>query len=97
VGDCGPRYAALAERRARALAIASRDRRGVHSRKAANERAVALVPIVRELRGNGIVTLQAIANELNKRKVATVYGGRWHPTSVARLLKRLPKARGPMV
>jgi hypothetical protein len=37
----------------------------------------------------GIVSLKPIADALNKRKVRTVYGVRWHPGTVSRLLSRL--------
>src|SRR5262245_53079921 len=56
---------------------ASRERQGIASRQAADERAKALAPIVRELRGTGFVKLQAMADGLNKREVKTAYGGRW--------------------
>jgi recombinase len=67
----------------------TREHRGATNRKAADERAKALASLVREFRKAGIVSLKNIADALNKRKVKTVYGARWHPTTVARLLERL--------
>ena len=66
------------------------------SRKSADERAKALAPIVRELRDAGMVTLKELADELNKRKVPTVHGGRWYHATVSRLLWRLRRLREPM-
>ena len=57
--------------------------------KAAIELARPLAPIVQELHKAGFVTLQATANELHKRNIKTVRGGRWHLETVARLLDRL--------
>jgi hypothetical protein len=71
------------------LAGALRERRGVARRRAADERAKAMEPIVRELREAGLVTLRAMADELNKRNIKTVRGGRWHPATVLNLLSRL--------
>ena len=44
---------------------------------------------VRELRAAGFASRYAIADELNRRKVPTQRGGRWHYTSVVRMLTRL--------
>jgi len=66
------------------------------SRQSPDERAMALAPMVRELRAAGFVKLQDIADELNKREVKTAYGGRWHVSTVSRLLERLRRAREPM-
>ena len=68
---------------------ASRQHRGATNRKAADERAKKLASTVKGLRKAGIVSLKRIADALNKRKVRTVYGARWHSTTVARLLRRL--------
>jgi Recombinase len=73
---------------------ATRKGRGATNRKAADERAKQLASLVRELRKTGIVSLKNIADALNKRKVKTVYGARWHPTTVARLLGRLESSKG---
>ncbi len=36
-----------------------------------------------------ITSIRGVAEALNKRGIETPRGGRWHPTSVARLLARL--------
>jgi DNA invertase Pin-like site-specific DNA recombinase len=54
----------------------------------ARERAANVLPIIAELKALGNTTLQGIADGLNARNVATPRGGRWSPTTIARLLKR---------
>ena len=63
---------------------------GVAAVKAkANEYAEALRETLKEIRAAGITNNNAIANELNRRHIATPRGGKWYPTSTARLLRRL--------
>jgi len=59
------------------------------NRDAALARAKDLQPTINSLRSEGITTVRAIAHALNERGLPTPKGGRWHPTSVERLLKRL--------
>jgi len=35
------------------------------------------------------MTLRGMADELNKRRIMTAHGGRWHPSAVSKLLERL--------
>jgi hypothetical protein len=60
-------------------------------------RAYALA-IIREIQFAGSVSQRDIALELNARRVPTPHGGKWHNTSVNRLLHRLesmaPNSRG---
>jgi Recombinase len=58
-------------------------------KRAADFRARALVPTVRELKAKGFVSHRALADELNRNGVAAPHGGRWHLTTVVRLLTRL--------
>ena len=44
---------------------------------------------LRELRAAGFVSRQSLADELNRRKIPTVRGGRWQYTTVVRMLTRL--------
>jgi hypothetical protein len=71
----------------------SPSRRSLHSalanKRAADSRARALVPTIRELRAAGFVSRRALADELNRRAIPTARGGRWHSTTVARMLTRL--------
>jgi hypothetical protein len=68
-------------------------RRGVQgalaNKQAADSRANALVQIIRELREAGIISRPALAQELNRRGIPTAHGGKWHTTTVVRMLKRL--------
>jgi DNA invertase Pin-like site-specific DNA recombinase len=63
--------------------------RAKENRVAADAHAKALGPTIRELRAAGIISVRAIAAELNDREVPTARGGEWHATSVVRLLGRL--------
>lgn len=58
------------------------------NRKAANDTAAALAPIVEKIRAKGHETVKEITAELNRREIPTARGGQWHPTSVQRLLSR---------
>ena len=55
----------------------------------AQERADNLASTVAELTGNGVCSLGAIAEALNKADIKTAQGKRWHKSSVRNLLKRL--------
>jgi recombinase len=67
-------------------------RRGIHgalaNKRAADSRASALVPTIRELRAAGFISRPALAEELNRRGIPTALGGKWHTTTVVRMLKR---------
>jgi hypothetical protein len=64
---------------------AARDARQARS----NEKAIILVPIMRELRAAGLTTLNERA-EANARGILTPGGGeRWYAIRVSRLLTRL--------
>ncbi len=56
----------------------------------ANGYAHELAEDVAAIRAEGVTTLQAIADALNTKGILTRTGGQWHPTSVSRLLQRLP-------
>jgi len=59
------------------------------NRKEADKFAWNIQPIIQDLKDEGFTTGQALADELNYREIATARGGRWHKTSVQRLLKRI--------
>ena len=64
-----------------------------HNRRAADEFAEELRPLILQLmlaRRRGPVML---ARELNRMGVPASRGGRWHPATVDRLLRRLPGLR----
>lgn len=59
------------------------------NRQAAQEFAAQMQPIIEELKTQGFTTERAICAELNARQIPTAReGGKWHKSSVHRLLKR---------
>lgn len=55
----------------------------------AQDRAVTLHDMVRDIQAGGVTSLAGIAAELTKRGARTARGGLWHASSVKRLLTRL--------
>lgn len=55
----------------------------------AQDRAEDLRDVVEDIQSHGISSIRGIAAELTARGINTARGGKWHPTSVARLLKRI--------
>ena len=72
------------------LGLAGNGNNGLALKKAANVRAEALGQTIHKLRKAGL-SAKAIARELNAREVPTALGGKWHTTSVKRLLRRLER------
>ena len=68
-------------------------RRGMYGalagKRAADTHALALLPTIRKLMAAGFVSHRGLANELNRRGIPGAVGGRWHRTSVLRMLRRL--------
>src|SRR5450631_3727392 len=64
---------------------------GRTSKRVADVRAEAIGPTIRKLRKAGFVSVTAIARELNERGIPTARGGKWHLSSVTRLLQRLER------
>jgi DNA invertase Pin-like site-specific DNA recombinase len=62
----------------------------VRNRRAAEDFANKLFPVLRRFRNRGIITVRAISKELNKKGVPTFRtGGKWHPSTVYTLMNRL--------
>jgi DNA invertase Pin-like site-specific DNA recombinase len=62
----------------------------VANRKAAEEFAQKLSPLLKRLRSKGIISVRAVTKELNKKHVPTFRGeGKWHPSTVYALMNRL--------
>ena len=59
------------------------------NKKAADAHARTLASTLRELIAAGFISRRALADELNRRGMPTDRGGRWHYTTVVRMLKRL--------
>ena len=57
----------------------------------ADQHAQSVLPVLRAVRGEGAITLAAIATALSDRKIPTPRGARWHVSSVANLLARAQK------
>jgi DNA invertase Pin-like site-specific DNA recombinase len=58
------------------------------ARKAQVERYAAnILPIIREVQAGGHTSCNAIAAQLNARKVSTARGGRWTHVQVGQILK----------
>jgi hypothetical protein len=68
---------------------------GLGNKRAADVRAESLGPTIRKLRKAGFVSIKAIAGELNERGIAAPRGGKWHLTTVTRLLQRLERLDRP--
>jgi Recombinase len=65
-------------------------RRGASANRwAADAHALALLPTIRMLMAAGFVSQRELANELNRRGIATARGGNWHRNTVLRMLRRL--------
>lgn len=60
----------------------------VAGKAAADQRAVRVLPIIRELRVGGVTSANAIAAKLNERRVPTARGGRWTHVQVSAILAR---------
>jgi len=60
------------------------------NKKAAEEFALKLSPMITRLKNKGITSVRAVCRELNKRHIPTFRGdGRWHPSTVGILMNRL--------
>ncbi len=82
--------AALAAAKARGVKLGVTGKeRARENRSAANAFARKLRPVIRGLAGEGITSVRKVTEALNERGVEAPRGGRWHATSVARLLARV--------
>ncbi len=62
----------------------------VANKKAAEEFADKLSPVIGQLRSRGIKTVRAVSRELNRKGVPTFRdGGKWHPSTVHMLMNRM--------
>jgi DNA invertase Pin-like site-specific DNA recombinase len=55
---------------------------------AADRHAQDILPIVADIEANGIISLEGIATELNRRGILTTRGGKYYATTVSRLVNR---------
>lgn len=87
--------AALVAAKARGVRLGTPDtlRLGQQRQAAADAHARTLHPALDELRLQGFTGVREIAAILNARGMSPSRGGRWHPTSVQRLLERTERLR----
>jgi hypothetical protein len=79
-----PRRTRAGQRRGAAVAA-----NVVAMRAQANARARRVMPLIRAIRKSGVKTLRGIADALNRKRVATARGGKWHPSTVRSVLLRV--------
>jgi hypothetical protein len=60
-------------------------------KQAADAQAKALASTIRALQAKGLVSFGAIARALNDGEIPGARGGKWHPSSVDRLMRRLER------
>lgn len=69
--------------------LAEAGRKGARQqRDTADAFAANVLPVLRELQANSIITTRAIAAALNERGIKTARGGAWHRSTVSNLLAR---------
>jgi len=86
--------AALAAAKARGVRLGSAGAtRASENRAEANAYAMRIAPEIERLQNLGLVSANALAIELNRNCVPAKNGGRWHPTTVRRILARMTTAR----
>lgn len=78
--------AAMKAAKAHGVRVGGLRSKGIELQREAGERAQALAGVFAELSG---FSARAAAEELNKRKVPTPAGGKWHATQVIRVRDRL--------
>jgi hypothetical protein len=64
------------------------ERMRVARRAQATQFAANVLPIIRDIQAAGFTSLNAIAGQLNARKVATADGGQWRQVQVRQILAR---------
>jgi hypothetical protein len=58
-------------------------------KRRADDYAELLRETVEEICREGEISLNGIAADLNKRSIRTARGGKWHPATAGRLVRRL--------
>jgi DNA invertase Pin-like site-specific DNA recombinase len=80
----------LARAKARGVVLGGSNVQSQLNQAEARERAKALEPILMDILGGRDMSANAIARELNNRRVPTVNkGSHWHPQQVIRIMSRL--------
>lgn len=82
--------AALAAAKARGVELGRNGKELAKANAAtADAFAIEVRPHVDAARDAGHTSVRAIAGELNRKEIRTAAGGKWHPTTVQRLLERI--------
>ena len=82
--------AALAAAKARGTVLGTNGKAlAAKSIEEADAFAARMAPVLADLKAEGVTTVRALADELNRRSLPTARGGAWHPMTVHRLLKRI--------
>jgi len=61
----------------------------------ADTHALALAPVIAELRAAGQISLRALAAEMTTRGMRTRRGGHWHVSTVKNLIRRIERIQVP--
>lgn len=87
--------AALAAARKRGVVLGKHGKiQAKRNQQAANEFAHQLLPMLKNLKKRGIITMRAIAQELNHQRIPTFRGdSHWHPSTICGVQKRLKLKR----
>lgn len=81
---------ALAQKKAEGVQLGKMGKvRAAENKAKAKAFAKSLEPLLLELESQGITASQKVADELNRQKIPTARGGRWHSQTVLNLRKRL--------
>jgi len=81
---------ALAAAKARGVELGKHGKILARQNRAEADRfAHQIKPVILDLRASGITSIRAVAEALNKRRVATAAGKKWHPMTVHRLIQRI--------
>jgi len=73
--------------RAHGVKLGGENEQSRMEKAAAAERA--LRPVIEQIRADGTTSANAIAIELNRKRIATPTGAKWHAQTVIRVLGRL--------
>jgi DNA invertase Pin-like site-specific DNA recombinase len=80
---------ALAAKKAQGVKLGGLNAKGLQNQAEAKARAEALRSDIDQIRAEGLTSLRAIAEALNKRGISTAQGGKWLAPQVARVLASL--------
>lgn len=81
---------ALAQKKAQGVKLGTTGKyRAEENKQQAQAFADDLEPLLAEMKGEGVTKVCDIVRELNRREIPTAKGGRWHRTTVYKLLEKV--------